>query len=263
MALKDRPEIRIVDGTLKSPQLEETARKADYYPDVFRKRRGRLFPEPIRTARHELVRHFRHERQPLLRAAPRRPRSRGSGRSRTRSSSSVPNSWTTSSWRYRAYVLDLNNARERIQVNRGAADQAQENLRINRVRYDAGEGIATEVLDAVTLLTTAENQLHPRDLRLSPLGGRNVLCHRKRPAGGIQAMKATENRASRKGPSKRTDNRTDRAGSLRGRSPFRLQGLCREPTFPLTTPSWTAGFILSPPRSAGPSRPCAWRTTSS
>ena len=55
-----------------------------------------------------------------------------------------------------AYVLDLNNARERIQVNRGAADQAQENLRINRVRYDAGEGIATEVLDAVTLLTTAE-----------------------------------------------------------------------------------------------------------
>jgi outer membrane protein TolC len=55
------------------------------------------------------------------------------------------------------YVLDLTNARERILVNQGAADQALENLRINRVRYDAGEGTATEVLDAVTLLTTAES----------------------------------------------------------------------------------------------------------
>jgi outer membrane protein TolC len=34
--------------------------------------------------------------------------------------------------------------------------QAQENLRINKARYDEGVGTATEVLDAVTLLTTAE-----------------------------------------------------------------------------------------------------------
>lgn len=54
-------------------------------------------------------------------------------------------------------MLDLNNARDRIEVNKGAVEQASENLRINKVRYDAGEGIATEVLDAVILLTVAEN----------------------------------------------------------------------------------------------------------
>ncbi|MFA6413207.1 MAG: TolC family protein, partial [Syntrophales bacterium] len=54
------------------------------------------------------------------------------------------------------YTLDLHNAYARIQVNRDAAGQAQENLRINKKRYEEGEGTATEVLDAVTLLTTAE-----------------------------------------------------------------------------------------------------------
>ncbi|HXX54075.1 MAG TPA: TolC family protein, partial [Thermodesulfovibrionales bacterium] len=37
-----------------------------------------------------------------------------------------------------------------------AVGQAEENLRINKVRYEEGVGTATEVLDAVTLLTTAE-----------------------------------------------------------------------------------------------------------
>ena len=54
------------------------------------------------------------------------------------------------------YILDLQDAYERIQVTRDAASQAQENLRINKARYDEGVGTATEVLDAVTLLTTAE-----------------------------------------------------------------------------------------------------------
>ena len=54
------------------------------------------------------------------------------------------------------YILDLQDAYERIQVTRDAASQAQENLRINKERYDEGVGTATEVLDAVTLLTTAE-----------------------------------------------------------------------------------------------------------
>ncbi|MEN6623243.1 MAG: TolC family protein [Smithella sp.] len=54
------------------------------------------------------------------------------------------------------YSLDLQNAYARILVSRDAASQARENLRINKKRYEEGEGTATEVLDAVTLLTTAE-----------------------------------------------------------------------------------------------------------
>jgi len=53
-------------------------------------------------------------------------------------------------------LLDLSNARERMNVAKDAVGQAEENLRINRVRYEEGVGTATEVLDAVTLLTTAE-----------------------------------------------------------------------------------------------------------
>lgn len=53
-------------------------------------------------------------------------------------------------------TLDLHNAYARILANQDAVDQAQENLRINKRRYEEGEGTATEVLDAVTLLTNSE-----------------------------------------------------------------------------------------------------------
>jgi outer membrane protein TolC len=52
--------------------------------------------------------------------------------------------------------LDAENARERIGVTEGAVGQAEENLRINRIRYEEGVGTATEVIDAVALLSTAE-----------------------------------------------------------------------------------------------------------
>jgi outer membrane protein TolC len=54
------------------------------------------------------------------------------------------------------YMLDMENARERIEVTRDSMIQAQENLRINRIRYQEGVGTATEVLDAVNLLTASE-----------------------------------------------------------------------------------------------------------
>ena len=154
-AIKDRPEVRIVDGALRAFKLEETARKADYYPTFFV--RGGVDYSQNQFVQHDTnwsaifgmsvnlfsggatkaeVARIRSQQDQVL-------------KQRAKLVDDIK-------LEVQAYVLDLNNARERIQVNRGAADQAQENLRINRVRYDAGEGIATEVLDAVTLLTTAE-----------------------------------------------------------------------------------------------------------
>ncbi|MDA8085540.1 MAG: TolC family protein [Nitrospiraceae bacterium] len=54
------------------------------------------------------------------------------------------------------YALDLENARKRLDVTRDAVKQAKENLRINKTRYEEGVGTATDVLDALTLLTVAE-----------------------------------------------------------------------------------------------------------
>lgn len=59
----------------------------------------------------------------------------------------------------KASWLELDSARRKIEVARTAVSQAQENLRLQRLRYQEGVGIATEVLDAVTLMTTAETNL--------------------------------------------------------------------------------------------------------
>jgi outer membrane protein len=53
--------------------------------------------------------------------------------------------------------LDLQSSAQKIEVAKTAVAQAEENLRLQRLRYREGVGTATEVLDAVTLLTTAES----------------------------------------------------------------------------------------------------------
>jgi OMF family outer membrane factor len=56
--------------------------------------------------------------------------------------------------------LDLKNAVEKIQVTKDAANQAEENLRIHKIRYEEGIGTSTDVVDAITLLTTAETNYY-------------------------------------------------------------------------------------------------------
>ncbi|BCB96742.1 protein CyaE [Dissulfurispira thermophila] len=55
---------------------------------------------------------------------------------------------------------DMKNADEKIRITKDAVEQAEENLRINKVRYEEGVGTATDVLDAITLLTTAETNYY-------------------------------------------------------------------------------------------------------
>lgn len=52
--------------------------------------------------------------------------------------------------------LDLQSSSKKIDVTKTAVAQAEENLRLQRLRYQEGVGTATEVLDAVTLLTVAQ-----------------------------------------------------------------------------------------------------------
>ena len=53
--------------------------------------------------------------------------------------------------------LDLQSSAQKMEVTKAAVEQAEENLRLQHLRYKEGVGTATEVLDAVTLLTTAES----------------------------------------------------------------------------------------------------------
>jgi outer membrane protein TolC len=52
--------------------------------------------------------------------------------------------------------LKLHSTQNRVKVTQKAVEQAEENLRLQRLRYKEGVGTATEVTDAVTLLTRAE-----------------------------------------------------------------------------------------------------------
>lgn len=52
--------------------------------------------------------------------------------------------------------LDVQSSTQKVQVAVAAVAQAEENLRLQRLRYKEGVGTSTEVLDAVILMTTAE-----------------------------------------------------------------------------------------------------------
>ncbi|MBF0521192.1 MAG: TolC family protein [Nitrospirae bacterium] len=54
------------------------------------------------------------------------------------------------------YYLNMKNAEEKLAVLKDSIEQATENLRINKIRYEQGQGTATDVIDAITLLASAE-----------------------------------------------------------------------------------------------------------
>jgi outer membrane protein TolC len=56
-----------------------------------------------------------------------------------------------------AAYLDLRSSAQKIEVMKTSVTQAEENLRLQRLRYQEGVGTATELLDAVTLLTVAQS----------------------------------------------------------------------------------------------------------
>ena len=60
----------------------------------------------------------------------------------------------------RTAANDMNVARQRIEVTRDAIRQGEENLRINRDRYQAQVGTATDVVDAQTLLSGAKSDYY-------------------------------------------------------------------------------------------------------
>lgn len=154
-AVQERPEVRIIVETMNALDLEEKSRKAEYYPTFFA------------SASYDYTdnRYLLHEanaslvlgmslnlfsggstKAELIKTEYRR---RQLLEQRARIEDEVR-------LEVEKNLLDLSNARERIKVAKDAVGQAEENLRINKVRYEEGVGTATEVLDAVTLLTTSE-----------------------------------------------------------------------------------------------------------
>jgi len=158
-AEKQRPEIQIAEETLKALDLDKAAKKSGYYPKFFL-RGGYDYTEN---------RYMVHEGNWSLLL--------GMGINLFRGGETSAELSRIESEKMRLieernklvddiklevekYLLDAKTAKERVDVTRGAVEQAEENLRINRVKYAEGVGTATEVLDAVSLLTVAETNFY-------------------------------------------------------------------------------------------------------
>ncbi len=154
-ALARRPEIRIADKTIESVEFDAISKRAEFLPKAF-----------ARVSNDYMENPYLYHRDNWAFVAGININLFEGGRSLADYRKSVHQKQRLIEQRasladeikleVKRYLLDLQNAFERIQVNRGALGQAQENLRINRSRYEAGVGTATEVLDAVTLSTVAE-----------------------------------------------------------------------------------------------------------
>ena len=167
-AEQQRTELGIIDRELRIVDLQETAKKAEFYPNIFGEGGYSFVENPfqvnednwslffglnvslfsggrtkaevmkLRYRREQLQEERRKIRDDILREVE------------------------------KGY-LDMKNARDKISVAGLAVSQAEENLRINRVKYEEGVGTATDVLDAIALRSLAETNYHRAvyDLRRS------------------------------------------------------------------------------------------------
>ncbi len=158
-AIRSRPELQIVDATLKAQDFEEKAKKADYFPQFFVRGQYDYTDD----------RYLIHESNALVLFGMSINLYKGGstkagiakieyGKERLREQKKE----LTDEIRLevKRYILDSETAKDRVAATRDAVEQAEENLRINRVKYTEGVGTATDVLDAVTLLTVAETNYY-------------------------------------------------------------------------------------------------------
>jgi outer membrane protein TolC len=155
IAERQRPEIQIIAETMKALDLEKAARKAEYFPKLFLKG-GYDFTEnryQVHDGNWSVALGMGIN---LFQGGATRAELMKIDNQRLKLVEEKNKLMDDIRLEVEKYLLDVNTARERVAVTRGAVEQAEENLRINRVKYEAGAGTATDVLDAVTLLSVAE-----------------------------------------------------------------------------------------------------------
>lgn len=154
-ASKLRPEMLIVDRTLDAVDFEITAHKSEFLPKFYVRGSNDYTENPYQRYENNWALMFGvninlfEGGRTLANVQKSRSRKRQLIEQQNRLADEIR-------LELQHYSLNLQNAYARILVNQDAAGQARENLRINRKRYEEGMGTATEVLDAVTLLTLAE-----------------------------------------------------------------------------------------------------------
>jgi len=158
-AEKQRPEVLIADETVRSLELERRSKKADYYPRFFVRGSYDYLQNRYQTpdANWSLVLGLGIN---LFSGGSTKAEIQKLEYQKMRLLEEKDNLIDGIKLELKKYLLNSRSAKDRIEVTKDAVQQAEENLRINRVKYEEGVGTATDVLDAVTLLTVAETNYY-------------------------------------------------------------------------------------------------------
>jgi outer membrane protein len=159
IAEKERPELRVVDATVRALQFEETARRSEYLPQFlaqgqydYAKNKYLTFEGNAGITLLMKLNLFSGESTKAevrkLQAAQSRLRIE-----RMRLVDEI-------GLELQKYHLEMANANARVAVAQGAISQAEENLRITMLKYSEGVGIATDVTDAIALRALSETNYY-------------------------------------------------------------------------------------------------------
>lgn len=154
-AEKSRPEIMIVDETLKSLDFEKKAKVSEYFPQLF-VRGGYDYTENEFMVHEDNWYIMLGLNMNIFQGGATRAGLNRIENQKLKLIEQRNKLLDDIKLEVERYLLDIQNSRERIMVTRDAIKQAEENLRINKLKYEEGVGTATEVIDALTLLTRSE-----------------------------------------------------------------------------------------------------------
>jgi outer membrane protein len=155
IAEKERPELQIAELTLKAIDRDETAKKSEFLPRFYAEggynymqNRYQVYPGQWSI---NFVMNFNLFSGLSTTAEVGKIRSQ-----RMRVLQQKRKLGEDIRLELEKYYLDVTNAAERLSVTKSAIAQAEENLRINRIKYSEGVGVATDVTDAIALRALAE-----------------------------------------------------------------------------------------------------------
>jgi outer membrane protein TolC len=158
-AEKERPEMQIVEVSLKALDFEERARKSEYFPRFLAQSEYDYTKNKYLTYQNNVGIAF------LMNLNLWSGGSTRAGLEKVRLAQSrlrIERARLADEIRLELerYSLDMANAAERVGVARGAIAQAEENLKITRLKYGEGVGIAVDVTDAIALLALSETNYY-------------------------------------------------------------------------------------------------------
>jgi outer membrane protein len=171
LAEKNRPEIRIVNELMEAMDLERISKNAGYYPRFY-VQGGYEFTENRYQVHEGNWSAILGMRINLYNGGKTTAEVFKAERERMKLLEQKSKLVDDIRVEVQGYLLDSVTALERVAVTENAIESAEENLRINRTKYEEGVGTASDVLDAVTLLTSAETNYYQAvyDLRRAEAG---------------------------------------------------------------------------------------------